>query len=185
MRSSCRVPFSVCRHVLPSEEIVACSGIAQDDASGFANGPPGSAVVAFDPRKRSVIVSPGVIPFTRKNHQHGHPRIGSPPGMKLMLRAALSISTWLNQSTLEVRLHRQRIRRHGDTADEDGRESESKNGGFIVECSRFPLLPLAHTARIPLMLQRRNDCFARLTRQGGNRGKVSFVPYRLVWIQGF
>src|SRR6185437_5738428 len=49
--------------------------------------------VAVEPRNASVMVSPGVMPFTRKYHQHGHPRTGSPPGMKLIRRAFWSIVT--------------------------------------------------------------------------------------------
>ncbi|MCA9062915.1 MAG: hypothetical protein KDA96_07645, partial [Planctomycetaceae bacterium] len=57
--------------------------IAQDGASGFA---PGLFTTEVDPVRRSVIVSSGLIPSMRKYHQHGHPRIASPPGVKLISR---------------------------------------------------------------------------------------------------
>ena len=66
--------------------------MAQTEASGFWGVAPGLGTVAVEPRMRIVIASPGVIPFTRKYHQHGQPRTGSPPGMKLILRVASSIS---------------------------------------------------------------------------------------------
>src|SRR5437016_2489507 len=72
--------------------------MAHEEASGFFGGFPGVGTVAVEPCSRTVSVSPGVSPFTRKYHQQGQPRKGSPPGMKLIWRAALSISTALTDA---------------------------------------------------------------------------------------
>ena len=71
--------------------------MAQPAESGFDNGEPGSATVAVEPRKRTVIVSSGVMPSMRKYHQQGQPRAGSPPGMQSMRRAAWSIASTLTE----------------------------------------------------------------------------------------
>lgn len=57
--------------------------MAHTEESGFAGAASGLATVAVEPRSRTVIASPGVMPSIRKYHQHGQPR-GSPPGMQSM-----------------------------------------------------------------------------------------------------
>jgi hypothetical protein len=86
MAEPARSPGSVCRQEEPSFETAARCGIAHPESRGFPVSRPLLRAGAGLPESSRIAVWPSLSPSMRKDHQQGHPRFGSPPGVNEMVR---------------------------------------------------------------------------------------------------